>query len=39
MGKMATAFGQKTAEQQYEIKTVVEAIASFSRDAKKMLDD
>jgi hypothetical protein len=39
VGKMATAFGQKTAEQQDEIKTVVEAITSFSPDAKKMLDD
>jgi ABC-type Zn2+ transport system substrate-binding protein/surface adhesin len=39
VGKMATAFGQKTAEQQDEIKTVAKIIADTSPDAKKMLDD
>lgn len=39
VGKIATAFGQKTAEQQDEIKTVAEVITSLDPNAKKMLDE
>jgi ATP-dependent DNA ligase len=37
VGRVATAFAQKTAEQQDEIKTVAEAVTSLSPDAKNLL--
>ena len=37
VGRVATAFAQKTAEQQDELKTVAEAVTSLSPEAKNLL--
>jgi hypothetical protein len=39
IGQLATAFAQKTAEQQDELKTVADVITNLSPDAKKLLED
>jgi predicted transcriptional regulator len=39
IGKLTTAFSQKTVEQQGELKTVAEVISTLSPDAKKLLED
>src|SRR5215831_4831616 len=38
VGKLATAMGQKTVEQQKDLRTVAEVITTMSPEAKKILD-